>query len=152
MDCGADFMLFADDDMEDYEQLQDAPVSKNVVRISYSVITENKQSHQTSPFYCRGCRSAFCFYSNILPRDDYYKKMTEEVASVKENKSDEEIGLLEGKYIQDLSADEAAWICEFCEVHNRLPKNAEKPQAEDELYLIKKTGKFFWRRKSSKSD
>jgi len=140
-------MFFAPDNM--VAELEDVTASKNIVRISYSVLTENKEYHHTLPFYCRGCESALCFYSVVLSKDDYYKKMTEEVAAEKLNdekeaeqsKKDEETAFLRGKYIKDLSADEAGWICEFCGVHNRLPKDTLKPQEDDELYLIKKTDK-----------
>jgi len=147
MECCNARMFFAPDNM--VAELEEVTASKNIVRISYSVLAENKEYHHSSPFYCRGCQSALCFYSEILSRDDYYKKMTEEDANEKlndekqaeQNKKDQETSFLRGKYIKDLSENEVGWICEFCGVHNKLPKDTLKPQEEDELYLLKKTEK-----------
>jgi len=144
MECCAGAMLFDADDFS--AQFEDHTAAKNIVRISYSVLTEKKEYHYECPCYCRGCGSALCFYSVLLSRDDYYKKMTEEIAAQKLNdekqaelnKKDEESNFLRGKYIKDLSENEVGWICEFCGVHNRLPKMTLKPEEEDELYIIKK--------------
>jgi hypothetical protein len=56
----------------------------------------------------------------------------------KQEEKDQKTDFLKGKYIKDLSSEEVAWMCEFCGVHNRVPKNVEKPKATDELYLLKK--------------
>jgi len=144
MDCCAGAMFF--DEEDDAGLFEDHAASKNIVRISYSVLAEKKEYHYECPWYCRGCGSALCFYSVLLSRDDYYKKMTEEVAAqrlndekeAEQSKRDEESVFLRGKYIKDLSENEVGWICEFCGVHNRLPKMTLKPAEEDELYLTKK--------------
>jgi len=120
--------------------------TNNIVKFSYSILARKKAYFDGPPTLCRGCGASLCLYSEFLSRDEYYKKMSieagsEQISDAKKaelNKKDEVTGFLKGKYLKDLSLEELAWICEFCGVHNRVPRNIAKPKNEDELYLIKK--------------
>lgn len=127
-------------------EVEEAATTNNIVLISYSVLGQNKESHNTAPTFCRGCGASFCMYSVLYSKEDYYKKMEEESKSeqlkdeqkAEQEKKDQETAFLKGKYLKDLTTEDVAWICEFCGIHNRLAKNVEKPQTGDELYLLKK--------------
>jgi len=120
--------------------------AKNIVKFLYSILAENKPFTQSPPSLCRGCGASICLYSQLLTREDYYKKLNIEAESeqisdekkAQQDDKDESTDFLKGKYLKGLSVEELAWICEFCGVHNRLLKNVARPQSEDELYLIKK--------------
>ena len=120
--------------------------ANNIVKFSYSILSQNKAFNQGPPTFCRGCGASICKYSEFLPREDYYKKLNIEAESeqisdekkAQQDYKDESTDFLKGKYLKGLSVEELAWICEFCGVHNRLLKNVTRPQSEDELYLIKK--------------
>ena len=118
----------------------------NIMRISYSALLENKIYHTSAPICCRACNGALSMYSTICSWENYLNKMTEEgkikqkndEERAKEEEKHEEPESLKGKYFEDLRGDESAWICEFCGVHNRVPKDAKLPGSGDELYLLKR--------------
>jgi len=126
--------------------VDDLHSTNNIVLIPYSTLKEYKKQHKGVPFSCRGCGSALCYFSKLLSKTEYDRKMIQEEfpgavndamfaqAKDREKKSN----FAKGKFLKDLSKDERGWICEFCDVHNRVPKDVTIPQTEDQLYLIKK--------------
>jgi len=138
--CKPRIFFNVNDVMEKEEEIN------NIVRFSYSILSQKKPFNQGPPSLCRGCGASLCKYSELLTRNDYYNKLSNEERSLiisdekkaQLNDKDKTTDFLKGKYLKDLSVEEVAWICEFCGVHNRLSKNISKPKSEDELYLLKK--------------
>lgn len=132
--------LFGDDNDAEVKRVN------NIVLISYSVLSQNKEYHSSPPTCCRGCNAILSVYSILLAKEDYYKKMMEEEESkdiedakkAEQEMKDKETDFLKGKYVKDLKQDEKAWICEFCGVHNRLAEEVLAPETADELYILKK--------------
>lgn len=128
--------------------VEDLSSSNNIVLISYATLKEKKKFNTGLPLCCRGCGSALCNYSKLLSKTEYEQKMAEEEFPFPEELNDAQLAQVEdkekaaayakGKFLKDLKKSERGWICEFCEVHNRVPQEIEIPKTEDQLYLVKK--------------
>ena len=139
-------------------EIDNIALSTNIVLIPYSIIISNTTYHKQEPHYCRGCGAALNMYSILHSNDSYAQKVAGEPLSdvelaEEENKKNEP-GFWKGRYLRDLKSEEMVWICEFCDVHNRLPADTKLPLQEKELYLVKKaeSGKLdihYWARKTN---
>jgi len=123
-------------------EIDDMALATNVVVIPYSIILENKKFNQEPPVSCRGCKAALNMYSVLQSAEHYYQKMQQEpqndIERAEEEKGAQDGKFLKGKYVKDLKPEEIVWVCEFCEVHNRLPVDTVLPTEEKAFYLLRK--------------
>lgn len=125
-------------------EINNMALSTNVVLIPYSIILQEKRSNNEKPICCNGCGAALNMFSKLYSSEEYAEKkekepVDDEQRAEEENKTEEnDKKSAKGRYLDEVKSDEVVWICEFCDIHNRLAKDTRLPENEKELYLVKK--------------
>ena len=125
-------------------EIDNLALDTNIFLLPYSIIQETKSCHIHAPHFCRGCKAILNVHSILHSSYSYHEKMKEDPLddrqlAEEEDKMKNNIEYYKGKFIRNIQLGDVVWICEFCDVHNKLPSSTVLPQNEKELYLVKKS-------------